>query len=181
VLGAAEGLMLVVPAAVIGPMLGSWLAAGVAHGWPPPLTALAPPSMAWTVSIGVAAVSLLLMLPASLRAAVSPLSVALLRGRQQAIGSASRAGADLALVALAAAACWQIAHTASSFTVGPDGKLSLNPILVAAPVLAAPELTAVVGASGSGKSTLLNILSGLDRPTAGQVTVAGHDLLRMKA
>ena len=43
------------------------------------------------------------------------------------------------------------------------------------------ELTAVVGASGSGKSTLLNILSGLDRPTAGQVTVAGHDLLTMKA
>jgi ABC-type lipoprotein export system ATPase subunit len=43
------------------------------------------------------------------------------------------------------------------------------------------ELTAVVGASGSGKSTLLNILSGLDRPTAGQVVVAGHDLLLMKA
>ncbi len=42
------------------------------------------------------------------------------------------------------------------------------------------ELTALVGASGSGKSTLLNILSGLDRPTAGQVTVAGHDLLLMK-
>jgi ABC-type lipoprotein export system ATPase subunit len=42
------------------------------------------------------------------------------------------------------------------------------------------ELTAVVGASGSGKSTLLNILSGLDRPTAGQVIVAGHDLLLMK-
>jgi ABC-type lipoprotein export system ATPase subunit len=42
------------------------------------------------------------------------------------------------------------------------------------------ELTAVVGASGSGKSTLLNLLSGLDRPTAGQVLVAGHDLLLMK-
>jgi len=42
------------------------------------------------------------------------------------------------------------------------------------------ELTALVGASGSGKSTLLNILSGLDRPTAGQVIVAGHDLLLMK-
>jgi ABC-type lipoprotein export system ATPase subunit len=43
------------------------------------------------------------------------------------------------------------------------------------------ELTALVGASGSGKSTLLNILSGLDRPTAGQVIVDGHDLLTMKA
>jgi ABC-type lipoprotein export system ATPase subunit len=43
------------------------------------------------------------------------------------------------------------------------------------------ELTALVGASGSGKSTLLNILSGLDRPTAGQVLVDGHDLLTMRA
>ena len=41
------------------------------------------------------------------------------------------------------------------------------------------ELTAIVGASGSGKSTLLGILSGLDVPTAGSVTVAGHDLLTM--
>jgi len=41
------------------------------------------------------------------------------------------------------------------------------------------ELTAVVGASGSGKSTLLTILSGLDVPTAGRASVAGHDLLTM--
>jgi ABC-type lipoprotein export system ATPase subunit len=41
------------------------------------------------------------------------------------------------------------------------------------------ELTAIVGASGSGKSTLLAILSGLDVPTAGRATVAGHDLLAM--
>src|SRR5690348_13114627 len=143
-LGAAEGLMLVVPAAVIGPMLGSWLAAGVAHGWPPPLSALAPPSMAWTVSAAVATVSLLLVLPASLHAAVSPLSVALLRGRQRTVGSASRAGADLALVVLAGAALWQLAHTVSNFTVGPDGQLSLNPILVAAPVLAAPACSVLI-------------------------------------
>src|SRR5206468_4242441 len=37
------------------------------------------------------------------------------------------------------------------------------------------------GASGSGKSTLLNILSGLDKPTAGAVRVAGRDLMGMKA
>src|SRR5215472_17023682 len=41
------------------------------------------------------------------------------------------------------------------------------------------ELTAMVGASGSGKSTLMNILAGLDRPTAGAVRVAGHDLSAM--
>jgi len=32
------------------------------------------------------------------------------------------------------------------------------------------EFTAIVGKSGSGKSTLLNIISGIDRPTDGEVT-----------
>ncbi|WP_157498303.1 ABC transporter ATP-binding protein [Leifsonia sp. Leaf336] len=43
------------------------------------------------------------------------------------------------------------------------------------------ELVAIVGASGSGKSTLLGILSGLDKPTAGSVTVAGRDLLTLSS
>jgi len=40
----------------------------------------------------------------------------------------------------------------------------------------AGEFVAIVGPSGSGKSTILNVISGIDRPTAGEVTVAGHDL-----
>jgi putative ABC transport system ATP-binding protein len=38
------------------------------------------------------------------------------------------------------------------------------------------KLTAIMGPSGSGKSTLMHILAGLDRPTAGQVTIAGVDI-----
>jgi putative ABC transport system ATP-binding protein len=38
------------------------------------------------------------------------------------------------------------------------------------------ELLAVVGPSGSGKSTLLHIMGTLDRPTEGEVMVAGHDV-----
>jgi putative ABC transport system ATP-binding protein len=36
--------------------------------------------------------------------------------------------------------------------------------------------TALVGRSGSGKSTLMNLIGGLDRPTGGEVTVAGRRL-----
>jgi ABC-type glutathione transport system ATPase component len=38
------------------------------------------------------------------------------------------------------------------------------------------SFTAVMGASGSGKSTLLHCAAGLDRPTSGQVILAGRDL-----
>ncbi|MEJ2639839.1 MAG: ABC transporter ATP-binding protein [Desulfosarcinaceae bacterium] len=40
------------------------------------------------------------------------------------------------------------------------------------------QMVVLKGESGSGKSTLLSLLAGLDRPTRGELTVAGHDLSR---
>jgi putative ABC transport system ATP-binding protein len=41
------------------------------------------------------------------------------------------------------------------------------------------EMVAVVGPSGSGKTTILNLITGIDRPTAGEVTVDGQRLDEM--
>jgi len=46
--------------------------------------------------------------------------------------------------------------------------------------VASGELLAVVGPSGSGKSTLLHIMGTLERPTSGQLAVAGHDVAGMR-
>ena len=41
------------------------------------------------------------------------------------------------------------------------------------------ESVAIVGPSGSGKSTLINMITGIDRPTSGEVHVAGERLTGM--
>jgi ABC-type lipoprotein export system ATPase subunit len=43
----------------------------------------------------------------------------------------------------------------------------------------AGEMLAILGPSGSGKTTLLSLLSGLMKPTAGKILVAGHDMSRL--
>jgi putative ABC transport system ATP-binding protein len=45
--------------------------------------------------------------------------------------------------------------------------------------IARGRLTAVMGPSGSGKSTLMHILAGLDKPTEGEVSIAGVDITNL--
>ena len=42
------------------------------------------------------------------------------------------------------------------------------------------EFVGIMGASGSGKTTLLNILSTLDKPTAGEVKINDQEISRLK-
>ncbi len=54
---------------------------------------------------------------------------------------------------------------------GPAAVHALDQVsLTAAP----GEFTCLIGASGCGKSTLLNLVAGLDKPTAGHVSVGGR-------
>jgi putative ABC transport system ATP-binding protein len=56
---------------------------------------------------------------------------------------------------------------------GADEVHALDRVSLSIP---AGRFVALMGPSGSGKSTLLNILAGLDRPTEGEVVVAGQKL-----
>ena len=60
-----------------------------------------------------------------------------------------------------------------SFRQGPV----VLPVLRGVALAVVPgERLAIVGASGSGKTTLLQILGGLDRPSSGEVRIAGRDI-----
>jgi putative ABC transport system ATP-binding protein len=41
------------------------------------------------------------------------------------------------------------------------------------------EFLVIVGRSGCGKSTLLNLMGGIDKPTSGEVSVAGQDIAQL--
>lgn len=56
-----------------------------------------------------------------------------------------------------------------------DGLISTEVLQGIDLVLHARERKAIVGASGSGKSTLLHLLAGLDKPSTGEVKLAGQD------
>jgi putative ABC transport system ATP-binding protein len=56
------------------------------------------------------------------------------------------------------------------FPVANESFTALNNINLSLP---AGEFVAIVGKSGSGKSTLLNIITGIDRPTRGEILVSG--------
>jgi ABC-2 type transport system ATP-binding protein len=55
------------------------------------------------------------------------------------------------------------------------GVTALHPVDLA---IEKGEIFALLGPNGAGKTTLISIICGIVRPTAGTITVAGHDALR---
>jgi putative ABC transport system ATP-binding protein len=57
----------------------------------------------------------------------------------------------------------------------PGGVIALRGVTVDIPV---GDQVAVIGPSGSGKTTMLTILGTLERPSSGEVHIAGHDVVK---
>ena len=61
-----------------------------------------------------------------------------------------------------------------------EGEAAVRALCTVSLDVAPGEFLAVMGPSGSGKSTLMHLLAGLDRPTDGEVHIAGQNVTKMK-
>ncbi|MBV9380248.1 MAG: hypothetical protein JO242_06200, partial [Streptosporangiaceae bacterium] len=142
-LTAAEVIPLCAAATVIGGLAGVRLAGLLAGSGPLrtaglrlPATLTGSPGLAplWTVLATAAGAIALLLLP-SLRK-VTPGEARISRGRQAVIASATRAGADVALVALAVLAGWQLRRYSAVAALANGTAGGIDPVLAVAPALA---------------------------------------------
>jgi hypothetical protein len=137
---AAEAVLLVLPVAAAGPVLGGLLLPWLGRHGPLAHSALplpiAFPPVAWLAAGAAALGCALIIAQGWLRAAGSPVRARAQRGRQRALASAARSGADVALIALAVLAGWQLARYSAPVSTGLDGSIGVDPVLVSAPVLA---------------------------------------------
>jgi ABC-type lipoprotein export system ATPase subunit len=70
----------------------------------------------------------------------------------------------------------EVRHVSKEFPFGQQRVRALADISM---TVDEGSFVVVMGPSGSGKSTLLNLIGGLDRPTSGQIVVAGQDVSGM--
>ncbi|NUT12471.1 MAG: ABC transporter permease [Nonomuraea sp.] len=140
-LAGSEALLVAVPCAVVAPFLG------------PPLLALVN-QLPWIKASGVrldasaglgtflvsAAVALasavLLVLPALAGARRTYVEEQSARGRPGGRGLIQRAGADVALLVVAALAIWQLQHYGAPVTATTTGDLGIDPLIISGPALA---------------------------------------------
>jgi hypothetical protein len=137
-----DAAVVAIPAAVIGPLVGVRLALALLRRGLQPIgiavPALTPAAVysAWIASLAVTAGSVLVIALPWLRRPPSPLRRRASQSRQRAIAAAIYSRADLAVVAIAAGAAYELVHSGGPVSGGLDGSLSADPILLVAPVLA---------------------------------------------
>ncbi len=143
-LNAAEAVILCLIATAAGGLASSRLAMVLASAGPLRAAGLRLPAFppgAWLALAVTAAGSLLVLLWPTLRT-LAPGIARQRRGRQGSVSGIARAGADLALVALAGLAGWQLRHY-SAVVTSANGPGGVNPVLVLAPALALAGGTAL--------------------------------------
>ena len=136
-LRAAESVLLAAPAVVAAPFAAGPLAAVIARlgggGSTVPHPAL--PAAVWVGVAGCVLAAIAVMLAPAFGSAISPTALRARRGRQAALTAAGRAGFDLALLAVAGLACWQLLATDSIVGTDQSGNASYSPIGIVAPAL----------------------------------------------
>jgi predicted lysophospholipase L1 biosynthesis ABC-type transport system permease subunit len=130
-LAAAEAIPLCLVSAAAGGVVGVLLAGTLVTGGTAVPAAL---RGAWPTAAAVAVVGVVIILIPTL-SILTPGAARVRRGRQAAVSSVTRAGADLALVVLAVLAGWQLRHY-SAVSAGANGNFGIDPVVVAAPALA---------------------------------------------
>lgn len=146
--GTTDALLLAVPAAVVGPLIGAAVAPLIARmhligtgsvSFPTRL-----PPTAWYAGVVVAAGCALIVALPWLRTPLTPIQRRAWTARQRTISRVLSSGADIALVLLAAGAAWQLSQYSAPVTTGISGFIGIDPVLVAAPVLALTAGTVVM-------------------------------------
>jgi FtsX-like permease family len=146
-LTAAEVVPLSVVTALAGGVAGIWLARwlggslygqGIAGGALPSGGISLTAAGTWTDALAATVVIVVLAVAALLYPVLRPASGAsrVRRGRQAAIAGVTRAGADLALIALAVLAGWQLRRYSAVSTSATGAPAAIDPVLALAPALA---------------------------------------------
>jgi FtsX-like permease family len=130
-LAAAEAIPLCLVSAAAGGVVGVLLAGTLVAGGTAVPAAL---RGAWPAAAAVAVAGVVIILIPTL-SVLTPGAARARRGRQAAVSSITRAGADVALVVLAVLAGWQLRHY-SAVSAGANGNFGVDPVVVAAPALA---------------------------------------------
>jgi len=151
-LTAAEAIPLCAAAALAGAAAGVWLgrllgqtlhapAVSGPGGTAPPVGISVTAAGTWGDALGAALVVAVLaagamLVPVLRSGSGTPGAARVRRGRQAVIATATRAGADLALIVLAVLAGWQLRRYSAVSTTSGGAAASIDPVLALAPALA---------------------------------------------